>query len=79
MRGELIHYLVWDEAKVKRDRIRTPTYANIFGLKRMLPGYSIADAPVIIYSIDPCFGCMDRLAVVDIDTNKKKIRKFNGF
>lgn len=79
MRGELVHYLVWENAKVKRDRIRTPTYANIFGLKKMLPGYSIADAPVIIYSIDPCFGCLDRLAVVDIDSGKSEIRTFRGF
>jgi Ni,Fe-hydrogenase III large subunit len=78
MRGELIHYLVWKDGKVVRDRIRTPTYANIIGLRKMLPGAQLADAPVIIYSIDPCFGCLDRFAVVD-ENGKKETRVVRGF
>jgi len=39
----------------------------------MLIGAYIADIPVIIAGIDPCFCCMDRLAFVDADTDKSWI------
>jgi Ni,Fe-hydrogenase III large subunit len=41
----------------------------------MLKGNFIADAPIIIGSIDPCFSCTERLEVVDIKS--KQIRVYN--
>jgi Ni,Fe-hydrogenase III large subunit len=39
----------------------------------MLKGNFIADAPIIIGSIDPCFSCTDRLEVVDVKASKIRV------
>jgi Ni,Fe-hydrogenase III large subunit len=39
----------------------------------MLEHNSIADAPIIIGSIDPCFSCTERLEVVDVKANKIRV------
>ena len=39
----------------------------------MFKGMQIADIPIIIASIDPCIGCMDRVTVVDNKTGKENI------
>jgi ech hydrogenase subunit E len=60
-RGEVIHYIKGDGTKhLARARIRTPTLTNIPPLVKMLPGCQLADVPVIVLSIDPCIGCMER-------------------
>ena len=37
-----------------------------------LKGHQIADIPIIIASIDPCIGCMDRVTLVDDHSGKKR-------
>jgi len=60
-RGELIYYIKGNGTKnLERLRVRTPTYANAATLLVMLPGYTLADVPVIALSIDPCFACTER-------------------
>lgn len=74
-RGELLHYIKLTDKKLKRIRIRPPTYANLFGIKEMLKGGVLADIPPVISSIDPCFSCTDRVLVVDLDEEKSKVLK----
>jgi Ni,Fe-hydrogenase III large subunit len=70
-RGELIHYLVSrGENKPYRYKIRAPTNANIPSLAEKLKGQYIADIPIILAGIDPCFSCTDRMVFVDEDKNK---------
>jgi ech hydrogenase subunit E len=60
-RGEIIYYVKGNGTNnLERLRIRTPTYANLVTLLRMLPGCEMADVPVIILSIDPCISCTER-------------------
>jgi ech hydrogenase subunit E len=60
-RGELIYYLKGNGTKnLDRFRIRTPTFANIPPLLKMLPGCEMADVPAIVLSIDPCISCTER-------------------
>ncbi len=60
-RGELVHYVKGDGSKhLVRSRIRTPTLTNLPPLVKMLAGCELADVPVIVLSIDPCIGCMER-------------------
>ena len=60
-RGELFYYLLADgEAHPARVRVRTPTFANIPAVLRMLPGQQMADVPVSLLSIDPCLSCTER-------------------
>ena len=73
-RGEAIHYvLTGPDNRPHRWRVRAPTYANLQSIPTMLKGNFIADAPIIIGSIDPCFACTDRLAVVDVMTSKIRV------
>jgi len=65
-RGELFYYIVSDGTNIPYSvRIRTPSYRNNAILPHMLKGYTIADAPIIIGSIDPCYSCTDRKVVVE--------------
>ncbi len=60
-RGELFYYLAADgERHPTRVRVRTPTFANIPAVIRMLPGTSMASVPVALLSIDPCLSCTER-------------------
>ena len=46
--------------KPSRVSIHVPTFKNAPTVPTMLKGNSVADAGLIIASIDPCFSCMDR-------------------
>jgi ech hydrogenase subunit E len=60
-RGELLYYIKADGTKnLERLRIRTPTFANIPALLRILPGMWLSDVPVAVLSIDPCISCTER-------------------
>ncbi|MFA6309508.1 MAG: nickel-dependent hydrogenase large subunit [Clostridia bacterium] len=60
-RGEVLYYMKGNGTKfLERLRIRTPTFANIPTLLKMLPGSQLADVPVLILTIDPCISCTER-------------------
>ncbi len=60
-RGEVFYFLRANGSKnLERMRIRTPTFAHIPSLLKMLPGCQLADVPVVIMSIDPCISCTER-------------------
>lgn len=70
-RGESIHYVITgEENRPERWRVRAPTYPNLQGVPAMLLNDQFADVPIIIASIDPCFSCTDRLAVIDMKSGK---------
>ncbi|MEX2737905.1 MAG: nickel-dependent hydrogenase large subunit [Candidatus Wukongarchaeota archaeon] len=73
-RGTVIHYGISDGTdKPWRWRIRAPTFNNIPTSLYRLIGQNIADIPVGIRAMDPCYACTDRMMFVDLDTNRKKI------
>ncbi len=60
-RGEVVYYVISDGTKnVKRFRVRTPTFANIPPLLKMLAGCQLGDVPAIVLTIDPCISCTER-------------------
>lgn len=60
-RGEVIYYLKANGTKnLSRLKIRTPTFANLPSLLKMLPGCKMSDVPVLILTIDPCISCTER-------------------
>jgi len=60
-RGELVYHIQANGTKnLARFRVRTPTFANIPPLVKMLPGCELADVPIIVLSIDPCISCTER-------------------
>ena len=67
-RGELFYFVKSEGGSVpSRVKIRTPTMANLLTATVMLKGRPLADVPIVLTGMDPCFGCMDRVAVVDLD------------
>ena len=60
-RGELIYYLRTDgRDRPARVKWRVPSYPNWEALRAMLRNADIADAAIIIGSIDPCIACTER-------------------
>jgi len=71
-RGELFYFLKSGGGSVpERVKVRTPTMANLLTATEMLKGHTLADVPVVLTGMDPCFGCMDRISVVDVDKSKE--------
>jgi len=70
-RGELIHYTISDgKNQPYRHKIRAPTLGNIPSLVERLKGGYIADIPIVLAGIDPCFSCTDRMAFYDEGKDK---------
>lgn len=60
-RGQLCYKVVTNGTDYgQRVSIHVPTFRNAPTLPVMLRGNTVADAGLIIASIDPCFSCMDR-------------------
>lgn len=60
-RGEVLYYVRGNGTKfLERMRVRTPTFANIPPLLKMLQGCALADVPVLVLTIDPCISCTER-------------------
>ncbi len=60
-RGEVIYYVKGNGTKfLQRFRVRTPTFANIPPMVKIMKGSQIADVPNIILTIDPCISCTER-------------------
>ncbi len=72
-RGEMCHYVRLKENQDNVDswKVRASTYNNILAWQRKLIGQQIADVSIVAASIDPCIGCMDRVAIVDAKSGKK--------
>jgi Ni,Fe-hydrogenase III large subunit len=71
-RGELFYFVKSGGGSVpERVKIRTPTMANLLTATEMLKGHTLADVPVVLTGMDPCFGCMDRVAVLDVEKSKE--------
>jgi membrane-bound hydrogenase subunit alpha len=64
-RGEDVHYVRANGTdKPERVKLRAPTMANAAAVAHMLKGGYLADVPIVIAAIDPCFSCTDRTILV---------------
>jgi len=60
-RGEDVHYVKANGTnKPERVKVRAPTLANVQAVAKMLENGYLADIPIVIAAIDPCFSCTDR-------------------
>jgi membrane-bound hydrogenase subunit alpha len=70
-RGEDVHFVRGNGTdKPERVRVRAPTMANLEAATESVIGAYVADIPIAIASIDPCFSCTDRMAIVLRDRKK---------
>lgn len=60
-RGEVTYYVVSNGGQTnQRVNIHVPTFKNAATIPAMMKKNTIADAGLIVASIDPCFSCLDR-------------------
>jgi NADH-quinone oxidoreductase subunit D len=70
-RGEDVHFVRANGTdKPERVRVRAPTMANLEAATESVIGAYVADIPIAIASIDPCFSCTDRMAIILRDRKK---------
>ncbi len=61
-RGEDIHYVRANGTdKPERVKVRAPTLVNIQAVSFMMKNGYLADMPITLAAIDPCFSCTDRM------------------
>ena len=71
-RGELIHYLKANGSdRPERYKLRCPTLANLSVVIPMLKGGHVADIPITLAAIDPCFSCNDRMVFLNEKGEKR--------
>jgi len=77
-RGEDIHYVKSNGTdKPERVKVRAPTLANIQTVAFMLQDRYLADMPIVVAAIDPCFSCTDRLiSLRDVKHKRGKVIKW---
>ncbi len=72
-RGEVVHYVVSNGSdKPERHKARAPTLGNIPSVVEILKGGKIADVPIALASIDPCFSCTDRIILAYPDGHREE-------
>lgn len=73
-RGESFHWvLTGEENRPARWRVRAPTYSNLQTIGPMIQGDVLADVPIDIGSIDPCYSCTDRMTVMDRGSGQMRV------
>jgi Ni,Fe-hydrogenase III large subunit/Ni,Fe-hydrogenase III component G len=74
-RGEVVHYVRTGAGNgPDRWRVRAPSYQNIQAVPVMLkPGATVADFPITLGSVDPCFSCTERMEVLDVVAHTRRV------
>jgi Ni,Fe-hydrogenase III large subunit/Ni,Fe-hydrogenase III component G len=73
-RGEAVHFvLTGGDNRPYRWRVRAPTYPNLQAMPAMVAGANIADVPITLGSLDPCFSCTERLETIDRRTSEVRV------
>ena len=73
-RGETFHYVRSDGSNTPvRLKVRAPTYVNLPTCKVTVPGESVADATLILASIDPCYCCTERIITINKKTGQREL------
>lgn len=64
-RGEVMYYIRSDGGdNPARVRVRTPTLCNMASVLTLAVGHQLADVPMLLVGIDPCFSCNDRSVAI---------------
>jgi ech hydrogenase subunit E len=64
-RGELFYYMKSNGTdQPERVKVRTPSICNMESVVKLAVGHQLADMPMILAGIDPCFSCNDRSLVI---------------
>lgn len=73
-RGEAVHFVMTGGInRPYRWRVRAPTFPNLQAMPVMIRGQTLADVPITLGSLDPCFSCTERLETVDVKTGRTTV------
>ncbi len=73
-RGELFYFLKSNGSdKPDRVKVRTPSLCNWASVLVTAVGHKLADMPMILAGIDPCFSCNDRMVTVTDQSNSNQM------
>jgi NADH-quinone oxidoreductase subunit D len=65
-RGELLYFLKSNGTDTpERVKIRTPSLCNWSSIVNYAVGHKLADMPMLLAGIDPCFSCNDRAVTIN--------------
>jgi len=65
-RGELFYFIKSNGSdQPERIKVRTPTICNMTSVVKLAIGHQLADVPMILTGIDPCFSCNDRMVLLN--------------
>ena len=65
-RGELFYYIKSNGTDMpERVKVRTPSLCNWGTVLTTVIGQKLADVPMILAGMDPCFSCNDRMVVIE--------------
>ena len=65
-RGELFYFIRSNGTdQPERVKVRTPSLCNWASVLTLAVGHNLADMPMILAGIDPCFSCNDRMVTVN--------------
>ncbi len=71
-RGELFYYIKSNGGeKPERIKVRTPSLCNWGTVVSVAVGHKLADMPMLLAGIDPCFSCNDRMVRVNRDQSSQ--------
>ncbi|MBN1371126.1 MAG: nickel-dependent hydrogenase large subunit [Anaerolineaceae bacterium] len=71
-RGELFYYIKSNGSdQPERVKVRTPSLCNWGSVTQTAVGSKLADMPMILSGIDPCFSCNDRLVNIQRGDNSQ--------
>ncbi len=64
-RGELFYFIKSNGSDMpERIKIRTPTLCNLASMMQQAVGGHLADVPLLLAGVDPCFSCNDRMVTI---------------
>jgi len=73
-RGELFYYIRSNGSDMpERIKIRTPSLLNWGTITSVAIGHKLADMPMLLSGIDPCFSCNDRTVSVKRHNNTQNM------
>jgi len=65
-RGECFYFIKSGGGEMpERIKVRTPSLCNFTSIIVTAPGHQLADMPMLLAGIDPCFSCNDRMVVLN--------------
>jgi membrane-bound hydrogenase subunit alpha len=79
-RGEDVHFVRGNGTeKPERVKVRAPTLINMQAVSLMMKGGYLADMPITVAAIDPCFSCTDRaIEIYDENGNPNDVRTWEA-